>query len=148
LQGSFRHDKTFNRQDGKLLILAPRQQMDSPGWDGSTDKTMGVAHFSRLLREVGLLVFICHRLLLDARCSFSRCLGDLSDSLVAEACALSPAVAAGGKRFWIRRNAATSSLKSLERVRQKYCFVVIGYVVMPEHFHLLLSEPEKGTLPS
>ena len=35
-------------------------------------------------------------------------------------------------------------LEVLERVRQKYCFVVIGYVVMPEHFHLLLSEPEKG----
>jgi putative transposase len=32
----------------------------------------------------------------------------------------------------------------LEEVRQRYGFVVVGYVVMPEHFHLLLSEPEKG----
>ena len=32
----------------------------------------------------------------------------------------------------------------LEQVRQRYSFVVIGYVVMPEHFHLLISEPEKG----
>jgi putative transposase len=32
----------------------------------------------------------------------------------------------------------------LERARQKYRFVVIGYVVMPEHFHLLLTEPEVG----
>src|SRR5712691_4709434 len=31
----------------------------------------------------------------------------------------------------------------LERVRQRYSFVVVGYVVMPEHFHILLSEPEK-----
>jgi REP element-mobilizing transposase RayT len=32
----------------------------------------------------------------------------------------------------------------LERFRQRYQFVVVGYVVMPEHFHLLISEPEKG----
>jgi putative transposase len=28
----------------------------------------------------------------------------------------------------------------------KYCFFVCGYVVMPEHTHLLLSEPERATL--
>jgi putative transposase len=32
----------------------------------------------------------------------------------------------------------------LEQVRQRYAFVVLAYVVMPEHFHLLVSEPEKG----
>ena len=31
-----------------------------------------------------------------------------------------------------------------EAVRQRYGFVVVGYVVMPEHIHLLISEPEKG----
>jgi putative transposase len=31
--------------------------------------------------------------------------------------------------------------RSLERVRQQYCLYVTGYVVMPEHVHLLLSEP-------
>src|SRR5437899_12415856 len=36
-------------------------------------------------------------------------------------------------------------LKILEHTRQRYQFVVVGYVVMPEHFHLLISEPEKGT---
>jgi len=35
-------------------------------------------------------------------------------------------------------------LRLLEQVRQKYQFVVYGYVVMPEHFHLLINEPEKG----
>jgi putative transposase len=35
-------------------------------------------------------------------------------------------------------------LTVLEQVRQRYSFVVVGYVVMPEHFHLLISEPEKG----
>lgn len=33
-------------------------------------------------------------------------------------------------------------LKVLEDVRRRYRFVVVGYVVMPEHFHLLLTEPE------
>jgi putative transposase len=36
-------------------------------------------------------------------------------------------------------------LKVLERVRRRYSFVVLGYVVMPEHLHLLLSEPQRGT---
>jgi putative transposase len=31
--------------------------------------------------------------------------------------------------------------RSLERVRQQYRLYVTGYVVMPEHVHLLLSEP-------
>jgi REP element-mobilizing transposase RayT len=33
----------------------------------------------------------------------------------------------------------------LEQVRRRYGFVVVGYVAMPEHFHLLISEPKKGT---
>jgi len=37
-------------------------------------------------------------------------------------------------------------LKILERVRQRYRFVVLGYVVMPEHIHLLVSEPQRETL--
>jgi REP-associated tyrosine transposase len=36
-------------------------------------------------------------------------------------------------------------LDILEQVRQRYRFVVVGYVVMPEHIHLLTSEPEQGT---
>jgi putative transposase len=35
-------------------------------------------------------------------------------------------------------------LQTLEQVRLRYEFAVVGYVVMPEHFHLLISEPEKG----
>jgi putative transposase len=37
-------------------------------------------------------------------------------------------------------------LKVLEEVRQRFAAGVIGYVVVPEHVHLLLSEPRKGTL--
>lgn len=33
-------------------------------------------------------------------------------------------------------------LKVLEQARKRYAFVVVGYVVMPEHIHLLMSEPQ------
>jgi putative transposase len=35
-------------------------------------------------------------------------------------------------------------LSILEQTRQRYRFVVVGYVLMPEHFHLLVTEPEVG----
>ncbi len=34
-------------------------------------------------------------------------------------------------------------LQVLEQVRQRYQFVIVAYVVMPEHFHFLISEPER-----
>jgi putative transposase len=36
--------------------------------------------------------------------------------------------------------------RSLEAMRHRYDFVVCGYVVMPEHVHLLVSEPKKTLL--
>ncbi len=36
----------------------------------------------------------------------------------------------------------------LEQVRRQYNFFVTGYVVMPEHVHLLMSEPEDKKLAS
>jgi putative transposase len=35
---------------------------------------------------------------------------------------------------------------ALERIWSRYRFVVAGYVVMPEHVHLLIGEPAKGTV--
>ena len=37
-------------------------------------------------------------------------------------------------------------LKILNEVRARYQFLLVGYVVMPEHIHLVLSEPERDTL--
>ncbi|MBZ5629991.1 MAG: transposase [Acidobacteriia bacterium] len=37
-------------------------------------------------------------------------------------------------------------VECLERTRRKYRFRVYGYVVMPEHVHLLVSEPEAELL--
>lgn len=35
---------------------------------------------------------------------------------------------------------------ALEAMRRRYEFLVLGYVVMPEHVHLLVSEPKKARL--
>jgi len=35
---------------------------------------------------------------------------------------------------------------ALEQIRRRYVLHVIGYVVMPEHVHLLLSEPARSSL--
>ena len=35
---------------------------------------------------------------------------------------------------------------SLETMRLRYTFYIAGYVVMPEHVHLLLSEPRNARL--
>ncbi len=35
--------------------------------------------------------------------------------------------------------------RTLDKVRKRYRFALLGYVVMPEHIHLLMSEPEAGT---
>ena len=40
---------------------------------------------------------------------------------------------------------ATVFSRSWNRPGERYRFVVVGYVVMPEHIHLLVTEPEIGT---
>jgi putative transposase len=37
-------------------------------------------------------------------------------------------------------------VRSLEQMRIRYGFLVVGYVVMPEHVHLLVTEPSSGSL--
>jgi putative transposase len=36
-------------------------------------------------------------------------------------------------------------VKILAEVRQRYDFLLVGYVLMPDHVHLLISEPSKST---
>jgi REP-associated tyrosine transposase len=36
-------------------------------------------------------------------------------------------------------------VKVLGEIRERYGFLLVGYVVMPEHVHLLIGEPEEGT---
>ena len=46
----------------------------------------------------------------------------------------------------VATNARATFLSALERVRQSYGLCIYGYVIMPEHVHLLLNEPERSTL--
>jgi len=43
------------------------------------------------------------------------------------------------------RRARDRFVKILGQVRERYGFSLVGYVVMPEHIHLLIGEPAKGT---
>jgi len=47
--------------------------------------------------------------------------------------------------FLNRARSRDRFLSILEQVRARYRFVVVGYLVMPEHIHLLISEPELGS---
>jgi REP element-mobilizing transposase RayT len=42
-------------------------------------------------------------------------------------------------------HARDAFVRELARVRAQYGFLLVGYVVMPEHVHLLISEPRRGT---
>jgi putative transposase len=43
------------------------------------------------------------------------------------------------------RRARDQFVRTLDEVRSRHAFKLIGYVVMPEHVHLPLSEPKKST---
>jgi REP element-mobilizing transposase RayT len=43
------------------------------------------------------------------------------------------------------RHARDAFVTELGRVRGKFGFLLLGYVVMPEHVHVLMSEPRHGT---
>jgi putative transposase len=51
------------------------------------------------------------------------------------------------RRLPFLRNARKRELllEILSGVREKYQFSLVGYVVMPEHIHILISEPKVGT---
>ena len=57
----------------------------------------------------------------------------------------SPAVATDDCRLFASARAKNLFVKILGEVRDRYGFALAGYVVMPNHIHLLISEPAKGT---
>src|SRR5260370_36158904 len=63
----------------------------------------------------------------------------------ADTCTSSPQAAITSARCRELRPGEICFLKIMEQVRLRYSFVVVGYVVMPEHIHLLISEPDRGT---
>jgi putative transposase len=51
------------------------------------------------------------------------------------------------RRSYLSAGAAMDLFEdALERVRRRYLFAVAGYVVMPEHVHLLVNEPQRVLL--
>jgi putative transposase len=50
------------------------------------------------------------------------------------------------RRPYLNSATATVFEESLERMRLRYRFFIAGYVVMPEHVHLLVGEPQKVLL--
>ncbi len=48
--------------------------------------------------------------------------------------------------YLVHASAGQLFLQALETMRRRYVFFIFGYVVMPEHVHLLLSEPRRGAL--
>jgi REP element-mobilizing transposase RayT len=58
-----------------------------------------------------------------------------------ERCTLSPPDCYQRRSLLGTRQNRDLFLQVLERVRRRYHFVVVGYVVMPERIHLLLGEP-------
>jgi putative transposase len=48
------------------------------------------------------------------------------------------------QKRWLGTERRRDLFLILEEVRTERRFVVLGYVVMPEHFHLLMSEPQVG----
>jgi REP element-mobilizing transposase RayT len=58
---------------------------------------------------------------------------------------ISPVVAIIANLGWQARGGRDLFLQIFEETRQRYKFVVVSYVVMPDHIHLLISEPETGT---
>jgi putative transposase len=60
-------------------------------------------------------------------------------------CILLPSAAIAGCLCWEAKGRGLF-VKELARVRLEYGFLLAGYVVMPNHVHLLMSEPAKGTV--
>lgn len=48
--------------------------------------------------------------------------------------------------YLVRTRACELFERSLEATRRRYVLFVFGYVIMPEHIHLLVSEPKRSTL--
>lgn len=50
------------------------------------------------------------------------------------------------RRYLETARARNLFLRILREVRSKFQFRLIGYVLMPEHVHLLINEPQKGNV--
>ena len=75
-------------------------------------------------------------------CKISPCRNASSESTVRETGIALPVPACHRLPFRASAQRRALFLQVLEETRKKSQFVVAGYVVMPEHFHLLIGEPK------
>ncbi len=94
--------------------------------------------------KVGRIGLMRHRHFPGLRARVGGCPAALSATTAPAICISSPSAAIIASPGWRGRRRRDQFLKVFEQVRQRYSFVVVGYVVMPEYVHLLISEPEKG----
>jgi hypothetical protein len=78
-----------------------------------------------------------------AAAKLTTCLGDSNASTDQDRCILYFRCCRRRQSFLSGPAKQTFEL-ALERVRRTYLLRVFGYVVMPEHVHLLMSEPQRG----
>jgi putative transposase len=82
----------------------------------------------------------------SSRFSLAECPRICTASTAATTCISLPSVATSVQPFFNNEAHADLFLLTLERVPRRYRLVVLGCVVMPEHVHLLVSEPQRATL--
>lgn len=89
-------------------------------------------------------LFIHHIQTFGIRATYPECPIGFIATMALDVCTLSrPVVTSDALCSGSRRN-RDLFLQVLQQVRRRYHFVVVGYVVMPEHVHLLSGEPERG----
>ena len=125
---------TQERIHGKLQISG---KLKTVGWW----HTSPVAHICLLLADVGLLSGTANSLQLEC----FRALGTLSfhqsrlPHFITFTCYR--------RQSFLNTPAVCDAfLRVLERTRLRYDFLIYGFVVMPNHVHLLISEPKQGTI--
>lgn len=83
-------------------------------------------------------------LLYNLALCFSRSVILCGDTTDAEICIFITTSCYCRKPFLGTAKSRDVFLSIFEQVRQKYRFQVVGFVVLPEHVHLLVGEPEKA----
>lgn len=93
----------------------------------------------------GAFAFIQSILMVCKGGDFLGCRNDWSTATGRVNCTSSPSVVIAGCHCSVLSELATFSFKTLAQVGERFHFALIVYVVMPEHVHLLISEPGMGT---
>jgi putative transposase len=73
-------------------------------------------------------------------------MGKLKRFLLPNFCYFVTSVIKDRQKLLLHEEICALNLKDLEFYRNKYGFLLHGYVIMPDHMHLLLSLKEKGNI--